>query len=41
MNMHNNNFKLSAVALAVISSLMAMSAFADEQEAAAENGRAR
>ncbi len=35
MNMHNNNFKLSAVALAVISSLMAMSAFADEQEAAA------
>jgi MtrB/PioB family decaheme-associated outer membrane protein len=35
MNMHNNQFKLSAVALAVIGALMAMNALADEQEAAA------
>ena len=35
MNSYNNNFKLNAVTLAVLSSLMVMPAFADEQEAAA------
>ena len=35
MNMQKNNFKLSAVALAVVSSLVAMSALADDEEAAA------